>query len=441
MSSTLSFSGLATGLDTATIVDQLCAIRGAPISRMQSQQSAFKKQITALNTLKTKLQALQEAGRKIDSATEFSAITATSSNESILVATANGEASPGGHDVIVHSLAQAQRSVSQGLNSQLTLVGSGTMTFNVGGTATDLTIANGTSLRDLANQINDDVDGVNASIVYDGNTSGGYHLVLSGDAGSDGAFTVDSSGLSGGTAPTFTTTQDALDATLTVDGLEITASGNVLDNVISGLTLDLRKAEEGTAVHIETAVDAAGVQDQVQAFVDAYNDVFSFVKTALATGGALEGNSTARTVASRVEAAMSSSLGNPDASFTILAQAGIERTRERTLEFDTTKFADALQDNFAAVRDLFITRDGNSGKAGVIDDMIDQLTDRVDGLFKIGTDALNRKVDSLDDTIARYELSLDNYRTTLERKFTAMESQVSMLQAQGQYLSSLSFNS
>ncbi len=50
---------------------------------------------------------------------------------------------------------------------------------------------------------------------------------------------------------------------------------------------------------------------------------------------------------------------------------------------------------------------------------------------------LNRKIDDADDTIARYQRSVDSYKSTLERKFTAMEMMVSQLQAQGNYLAAM----
>ena len=99
------------------------------------------------------------------------------------------------------------------------------------------------------------------------------------------------------------------------------------------------------------------------------------------------------------------------------------------------KIEAALADNYSAVRDLFIEREGNVGKASLINAAVDDLTDSVDGIFKIGTDSLNRRIENTDDTIVRYERSIENYRTTLERKFMAMESTVSLLQAQGNYLS------
>lgn len=431
--------GLVSGVDTTTLINQLVQLRRAPITRLESRKKGYETEIKALGTLKTKLLALQTAARKIDTANEFAALKATSSDEDILKVTAGGDAAPGNYDILVTALAKGQKSVSQGFDDDDNAVGTGEITFMVGDEETTLTIEAGTSLRELADAINREVDGVGASVIYDGSATGGYRLALTGAAGTDNAFTVDTSGLSGGTAPTFTQTQAASDATLIVDDIPITASGNVLDDVISGLTIDLRDVDLDTPVHVEVTMDAAGVSDQVKAFVDAYNDVYSYLKTATAKDGDLASNASARSIASRVESLMSTTTADEGSRFTMFAQIGIERTRDRTLDFDSKAFADAIEESFASVRDLFVDHGGRSGKAGLLDDLIDDLTDSVDGFFKVGTDALNRKIKSADQTIDRYELSLDNYRTTLEKKFLAMESQLAMLQAQGNALSSITY--
>ena len=139
--------------------------------------------------------------------------------------------------------------------------------------------------------------------------------------------------------------------------------------------------------------------------------------------------------ADRVSSAFSDGLGNIG-TFSLV---GITRIDGRQLEFNEDDFATALKENFGSVRDLFVKRDGNDGKMSQIDDLIDSLTSSTDGIFKSSEDMLNRKIRYADDTIARYQRSVDTYQTTLERKFTAMETMVAQLQAQGSYLSSMGF--
>jgi flagellar hook-associated protein 2 len=439
--STVSFSGLATGMDTASLIAQLVELRRAPIYRLQRQRQSYETQVSALSTLKTKLIALQDAAMAIDTANEFASLVGSSSNENVVRVTTASDAAPGSYDIVVEALAQAQKWRSQGYDNTLVDMGQGTLSITVGGEVQELELTEYTSLRDLAERINNEVVGLSASIINDGSPTGGYSLVLTGDAGTGGTFSVDTSGLAGGQPPSFTELQAASDAQLTVDGIAITASGNHLEDVISGLTLDLVGVSPDPLqpTRIDVSTDFDGVKEQVKALVDAYNDLFTFLETEMMADGKLDGNATARSVGSRMENLMSAVHGGGGA-FTILAQIGVERQQStRTLSFDESAFDAALAENYASVRDLFIGRDGNLGKAALIGTAVEELTDSIDGLFKIGTDSLTRRIDNIDDTIVRYERSVENYRTTLERKFLAMESTVSLLQAQGSYLSSIIF--
>jgi flagellar hook-associated protein 2 len=445
--SSISFGGLATGLDTGMIVSQLVELKRAPIYRLQTQKKGFQNQISALGTLKSKLIALQDAAKTLDTANEFSSLKSTSSDEDYLTVKAGSDAAPGSYDIKVLSLAQTQKDVSQGYDSLSDSVGTGILSFTVDGATTDLNLVGYTSLESLAQLINDNVDGMSASIINDGSETGAYRLVLSGEeAGSAGAFTVDASGVSGGVTPIFTNQQAASDASLEIDGIPVTATSNNADDIISGLTLNLNAisvdAENNLdkTIRVDVGIDTEGVAEKVSSFVDAYNDLFSYIQEQSKTEGDLRSNPTLRAVASRIENIFSTSLEGGLGDITNFAQIGITRSSgDRQLTFKQDEFIEALEDDFSSVRDLFIEREGNLGKTYLIDTAIENMTDSIDGLFKISTDALNKKIDYTDQGIERYERSVEAYQTTLERKFTAMEMMVSQLQAQGNYLASVQY--
>jgi flagellar hook-associated protein 2 len=355
---------------------------------------------------------------------------------------ADGDAAPGSFDIKVLSLAEAQKDVSQGYDSKSDSVGSGILSFNVNGETTDLNLVGFTSLESLAGLINDNVDGVSASIINDGSESGNYRLVLSSDdAGTDGAFTVDASGISGGVTPIFTNEKTAVDAELEIDGISVTASSNSSSDIIDGLTINLHaisvdsENDLNKTLRVNVGVDKEGISEKVKSFVDVYNDLYSFIDEQFKSEGDLRQNPTLRAVTSRIDNIFTTALTGGLGDVTTFSSVGITRASSgRTLSFDESKFADMLDSNFSGVRDLFIERDGNLGKTYLIDTAIDNMTDSIDGLFKISTDALNKKIEYADQGIERYERNVESYRLTMERKFTAMEMSVSALQAQGNYL-------
>ena len=443
--SAVSFGGLATGLDTGSIITQLVELKRMPIYRLEDRKKGFQNQITALGTLKSKLLALQTAAKTLDTANEFSSLKSTSSDDKYVTVKAGTNAAPGSYDIKVTSLAKTQKDLSQGYNSLSDSMGTGILSFTVGGETTDLSLVGYTSLEALAGLINENVDGVSASIINDGSGTNAYHLVLSGEeAGTANSFAVDASGISGGVTPVFTNQQTAADAHLMVDGISVTATSNNSDQIISGLTINLLDIsfdpDNGLdkTIHIDVGIDTEGVAEIVICFFDSYNDLFSFIEEQSQSEGDLRSNPTLRSVASRIENIFATSLQGGLGDIKSFSQVGISRgSSGRQLSWNEEKFKSALLDDFSGVRDLFIEREGNLGKTYLIDTAIDNMTDNLDGLFKISTDALNSKIENADHTITRYESSVAAYQLMMERKFTAMELMVSQLQAQGSYLSSV----
>jgi len=432
---TVNFSGLATGLDTGSIIAQLVDIKRAPIRRLQTAQSGYEKQIKSLADFKKKLLALQTAAKAMDTSSEFSSLKASAVNPAFLTVTAGATAAPGTHTISVDQLAVAQRDVSQGFDSNMDSIGTGTISFTVNGTTTAINLTSFATVEGLAQQITNDVSGISAAVINDGSATGGYHLIISSEAaGTASAFTVDTSGLTGGITPVFTTSATASDALLTVDGIAVTATSNKPDDVVTGLTLNLLTLGS-TTITVER--DTEGIADKVDTYVKAYNDIFSFVKSHGGTDGDLRGNPTLSSVASRIESVFSSQLTGGLGAVSLISAVGIKRTTGREMTFDKTAFATALTDDFNGVRDLFIERTGNLGKTYLVDQAIKDMTDRIDGLFKISNDSLRRRIDSADAGIARYERSISSYEDNMRRKFNAMEQMVAQLNAQGSYLSSI----
>jgi flagellar hook-associated protein 2 len=57
----VSFSGLATGLDTSTIISQLVKAESAPIDRLTAKQTVIDAKSKKLATLRTKLDEIGRA--------------------------------------------------------------------------------------------------------------------------------------------------------------------------------------------------------------------------------------------------------------------------------------------------------------------------------------------------------------------------------------------
>src|SRR2546423_9584488 len=67
--STQSVSGLASGIDTSTIIDQLMALERQPQTRLKTQVSISAARKTALSDVQTRLENLQLAAEDLKSVT------------------------------------------------------------------------------------------------------------------------------------------------------------------------------------------------------------------------------------------------------------------------------------------------------------------------------------------------------------------------------------
>jgi flagellar hook-associated protein 2 len=434
--STINFTGLATGLDTASIVSQLVALRRQPIDKLNAQKSQYTQIQSAYSDLKEKLEALRSAADAMGTPASFGACSASSSDEGLVTATSGAQAQQGTYSVVVSQLASAQKDISQGFSSQVAEVGTGTFSLTVNGQRTDITLATGdSSLTSLRNAINDAAVGVRATIINDGTSGSPYHLVLTAaETGTASAFSFDFSGLSGGTAPVMAQIADAADAELTIDTVPIVSASNTVSGVLDGITLNLVHADPDTEVTIGVQHDADAIAAKVQALADAYNDLMSWVQDHTAKGALLQGDSLVSGIADRITDLAVSPLAGSHGAYSLFAEVGLTQQDDGTLAFDSDKFASALADDYTKVQDLFV-QDGNSqGKASQLMQAVDNLTQGDHAWFDVAEDGIQDKMDQIDDTVARYQRSLDSYQQTLERQFTAMETLVAGLQAQSNYL-------
>lgn len=180
---TTTVDGLATGLDTTSIINGLLSVQTARIALLQSKEDKTTKQQTAFKSVEAKLLALQSdigtLGRAQNGA--FDGKLVTSSDEDLLTAAASSRAAPGVYSLRVNSLARAHQIASQGFDDPDSTITEGTFGIRIGSGATTTITIDGTNntLNGLATAINDAGIGVNATVVNDGSGSQPYRLVLS----------------------------------------------------------------------------------------------------------------------------------------------------------------------------------------------------------------------------------------------------------------------
>ncbi len=392
----LSISGLASGMDTTSIINQLMALETQPIAGLQNQQTTNNNKQAAWLSLTTQLNILQSAAQAIEDPATFMGTTANftnsvAGNPSILNLTATSNISPGSHGITVTTLAQQQETVSaQGYSSTTSAI-SGLTSLAITNTATNKTTTfNQTTLQGLSSAINAANIGVSATVVNtaaSGATPNYVMQLAAVNSGAVNAFTVSTnssaSGANTGTLDFANSASDATtlggssaytpaaDAALTVDGINIKRSSNNITDIIPGLSMSLTALGSGS---INLSNDVATTVKNISSFVAAYNGVTSFINAqetydpTAATQQPLFADSTLQTIQTTLQGVFSGAgtgIGNTSNAYGSLSEIGINTNyfQGSAITVDTNALTQALQTNPTAVQNLFTPSASGTGAA------------------------------------------------------------------------------
>src|SRR3954470_2370219 len=108
--STQSVSGLASGIDTATIIDQLMSIERQPQTRLKNQVTISAARKTVLSDIQTRLKNLQLAAQDLKSAALWANKQTVDVNDATKVsASLSGAAGTGSYQLNVATLARGSQ--------------------------------------------------------------------------------------------------------------------------------------------------------------------------------------------------------------------------------------------------------------------------------------------------------------------------------------------
>ncbi len=125
-------SGVGSGLDVASIVNQLMQVERAPAARFNALRLAALSRATAWGDIGSKLNALRTAAEGLATPQKAGPAKATSSDSAVLTATAADGARPASLRLSVKSLAVAQQLSSGPLAGPTSLAGAGTAFLSTG---------------------------------------------------------------------------------------------------------------------------------------------------------------------------------------------------------------------------------------------------------------------------------------------------------------------
>lgn len=391
---TISSLGIGSGLDLSSIVSGLVDAERVPTeSRLAFKEESATTELSAFGALKSSISLFQGTLSDVQSPATYNVKNATLSDDSVFSASVTSIADVGSYSVEVtdlaknHSLATSAANAFNDINDS---IGTGTLTLRFGETTADpysftqdttkathvinVNATNGnTTLSGMRDYINENDFGVRASIINDGT---GYRLTLTSvDSGANNSMeitvtgdadanNIDDSGLSrlafnASAQTSMLQTVVAQDAALSINGLAITRETNTVQGAINGVTLNLMQADVGNIVNVTVSEDDSSIYSSIEEFVAGYNGLTETINAltrydaSTQEAGILIGDSTVRSISSQLRNIMTSSVSQLSGNLQSLADIGLKTQGNGTLEIDTNKLSNAIENYPSEIESLF----------------------------------------------------------------------------------------
>lgn len=486
---TFQLTGAVSGMDTQAMVQKLMEVEQQPLNRAQEK----------FDTLTYKQKLWMEVDNKLEDFYDYLITfklkstlipkSATSSDESVLTATASADADNSTFYLKVNSLASPTVLVGENIDSTITksstigevisATGDSTFTIKKGEDSDTITVSDSETIQNLIDKINastlgveakfDDANGkffivneengdvdISASGVNPNGTELIKNLKLNGTPDSGDDNTVMISGSFGEVELSF----DGNTTITTYDGL----TENTLN--VFGTTIDLKSTSSSyVKVSIEQDIDKS--VENIKEFVDKYNETITYVYDLLHEDqvtdkpteemteedymkGMLKGDNNLEKifynlrnmVYSPVDVEQSGSQYNTLFDIGITSGdlgAGYENTMKGLLSVDEDKLREALKTNSEDVWKLFATNDTTNkeyGYAQSVQNYLYEVTkfngyiDQIAGTNGTIGNEMRRLADEMTNLLDRLQRKEAQYYA----QFSAMEQAIQQLNAQGMYI-------
>jgi flagellar hook-associated protein 2 len=447
----ITAQGVGSGIDIAGLVSRLVEAEAAPVTaRLNRQEQETSAELSALGFLKSGLSSLQQSLKGLTGNSAFQAMSAVSSDESLLAASAGETAVPGRYQVEVLRLAQTHKLGSQTFDSTQAFGGSAgdELLIAAGEDSFSIDLSTSKTLAQIRDAINgaEGNAGIRASLLQ---VAEGQEVLMITAAGSGQAQAVTlTATLAGTPALSFeTVNQNAageplaelsdLDAAVRIDGFAVTRPDNRLSDVIEGLTIYLKRAEPGTSLTLEVSADRNAASSAVAAFVQQYNSLVDALTQVSGYKGPgveqapLFGDAATRGLGSRLRAELSRAQVAPEGGVSTLSEIGLRTDLNGKLTLDTSALATALADDPEGVGRLL---GAEGGLAGRLEDLLSPYTG-ADGILSARTNGLEGRLERIDDSRESLERRLTVLETRYRQQFTAMDALVGQLMTTSDFLS------
>ncbi len=218
--------------------------------------------------------------------------------------------------------------------------------------------------------------------------------------------------------------QAAADASLVINGLAVTRSSNTIDDLITGVTINLLKDSSGNTLKLDVTKNIAQVTENINSFVSAYNSAVGLASSlsTVSEGQSvvLGGDSTARGIISTLRSTITRSF-----SGTTPSSLGLGHSKDGVLSLDTTRLEEAMNNDLQNVIDTF------DAMATSLEDTLDNY---INSVIPSRENGLSNSIDIIEDRMDNIERRLQKVELNYRQKFTLLEQTLGQLQQKSDFL-------
>ncbi len=312
-----------------------------------------------------------------------------------------------------------------------------------------LSVSPGTTYEQIATDINNAADnpGVTAAIIDTGAAENPFRLTLtSKSTGESNRITIQNLPMAEVTGAD----GESLNAVFKVNGVEYQRqSGEGISDVISGVTLNLKKTGE-TAIGVQSNLDP--VKANIISLIEGFNDLITDINGSDSqtdadpetddTQNPLSDSFDVKNMVSKLKALITTSI-NTESEYISLIDLGLEVNKDGIISLDEIALEQAIVSNPDAVRSLFIG-DADSEITGLGEIINDGITNMVSsqGIVSTEIDAAEIKMERLDRDILSATERLNKRYESMTAQFVRLDTYISQLNNESAFMQSMidSFN-
>jgi flagellar hook-associated protein 2 len=457
----ITSAGIGSGLDLESIIKASVDAENRPkMAAFVAKEERLQVELSAVGEVKSAISKLNDTIEKLADPDNFGERVANIRQPDvgdIISVTPTSDISTGDFKVAVKQLAQGSRAVTADnafADSDAVVTASGgTLTFSAGADNTfNLAVTAGATLSELRDAINASEDnfGITANIVNTGDPAIGSKLVLTSNvtgSGNDLVITSDTNEMDAITTydatnnptggMTIAATDQAQNAIITVDGLEVQSDTNTFKDAVQDMTIKALEvsADDGSG-GLETAklnidYDRESINTLVDEFIANYNNLIGNIGFQTRIGKPLNGDASMRSLSAQLVTALSTPLTDAG-PFESIFDIGLGVDKEGYLEKSTLvrSLNDAMDENFDDIGKAFASE---SGVAKQLETLLGNYIDS-GGLIKERETSLNGQLDDLEDDVINHEFRMASLEERLRKQYAGLDVLLAQMQQTQAYL-------